>query len=84
MKILSQITGSYEAVLQQNPTLENSDGFIFKETHICWRSLQDCWSEGIYIEALAHKFWKLSLQIISRYATWAGTCCNQVHYLVCF
>lgn len=72
-----EIAGSYEASLQKVPTLENNDGFVFRETHKCWRALQECWSDGIYIEALTHKFWKLSLQLLSRYATWINSYCAQ-------
>ncbi|CAG9565223.1 unnamed protein product [Danaus chrysippus] len=54
-----------------------NDGFILLETYNCWKALQDCWSDGIYIEALSHKFWKLSLQLISRYATWITSICTQ-------
>ncbi|KAJ0173795.1 hypothetical protein K1T71_010944 [Dendrolimus kikuchii] len=73
-----EIAGNYEASLQKSPTLEANDGFVLRETHRCWKALQECWSDGIYIEALAHKFWKLSLQLISRYSTWASVYCNQV------
>ncbi|XP_030033702.2 conserved oligomeric Golgi complex subunit 2 [Manduca sexta] len=72
-----EIAGSYEAVLQKTPVAENNDGFVLRETHKCWKAIQECWSDGVYIEALAHKFWKLSLQLISRYANWATAFCTQ-------
>ncbi|CAG9789101.1 unnamed protein product [Diatraea saccharalis] len=72
-----EIAGGFETMLQNCPTIENGEGFILKETHSCWKSLLECWTDGIYIEALAHKFWKLSLQLLSRYATWATTICTQ-------
>lgn len=65
-------------MLQKKPTIGVEDGFILKETSRCWIALQECWSDGVYIEALAHKFWKLSLQLLSRYANWACTYCAQV------
>lgn len=39
-----------------------------------WNSLNRCWEPGIYLIPIAHKFWKLSLQIISRYTIW----CNEI------
>ncbi|KAL0869347.1 hypothetical protein ABMA27_007601 [Loxostege sticticalis] len=72
-----EIAGSYEATLQNSPTTVNNDGFLLKETHSCWKAVQECWADGVYIEALAHKFWKLSLQLLSRYATWAEKYCTQ-------
>lgn len=29
-----------------------------------------CWSDDIYIDQLIHRFWKLNLQLIARYAHW--------------
>ncbi|CAH1637583.1 unnamed protein product [Spodoptera littoralis] len=72
-----EIAGSYEAALQKSPTLEPNDEFVLRETQKCWNAIQECWSDGVYIEALAHKFWKLTLQLLSRYATWANAYCTQ-------
>ncbi|XP_034833790.1 conserved oligomeric Golgi complex subunit 2 [Maniola hyperantus] len=72
-----EIAGGFEASLKSSATLQSNDGFILLETYKCWKALQDCWSDGIYIEALVHKFWKLSLQLISRYATWITSICSQ-------
>lgn len=77
LDIYVSFPGSYEASLQKNPTPEVNGDFTLRETHRCWTALEQCWSEGIYIEALGHKFWKVSLQVLSRYATWA-THCTQV------
>ncbi|OWR46985.1 putative oligomeric Golgi complex subunit 2 [Danaus plexippus plexippus] len=60
-----EVAGGFEGSLKSSPVLQ------------CWRALQDCWSDGIYIEALSHKFWKLSLQLISRYTTWITSICTQ-------
>ena len=76
MKLL--FSGGFEACLKNSPTVQNNDGFILLETFKCWKALQDCWSDGIYIEALAHKFWKLSLQLLSRYATWIKSISSRV------
>ncbi|KAF0314783.1 Conserved oligomeric Golgi complex subunit 2 [Amphibalanus amphitrite] len=35
-----------------------------------WLALQRCWSSGVFLRPLTHRFWQLSLQIVSRYATW--------------
>ncbi|XP_059058235.1 conserved oligomeric Golgi complex subunit 2 [Achroia grisella] len=72
-----EIAGSYEAALPMTPTLENNDGFTLKETYVCWKAMQDCWSDGIYIDTLGHKFWKLTLQMLSRYARWTDNYCSQ-------
>ena len=35
-----------------------------------WTALQRCWSAGVHLRPLTHRFWQLSLQIVSRYGTW--------------
>ncbi|CAH8506249.1 unnamed protein product [Heterobilharzia americana] len=37
------------------------------ETVIC--QLDRCWMKGIYLDKLMHRFWKLTLQILSRYSS---------------
>lgn len=76
------IAGSYEAALQMSPTLDNGNDFVLRETQKCWSAVQECWSDGVFIEALAHKFWKLTLQMLSRYATWATAYSTQVIFVL--
>ncbi|CAB3248692.1 unnamed protein product [Arctia plantaginis] len=72
-----EIAGSYEAALQKSPTADNENDFVLRETQKCWSAVQECWSDGVFIEALGHKFWKLTLQMLSRYAIWANAYCTQ-------
>ena len=40
-----------------------SDGYcliLFNELSSC---LKQCWSEGVFLRQLAHRFWKLTLQV---------------------
>lgn len=32
--------------------------------------IQTCWKQGVFLHSLSHRFWKLTLQILSRYITW--------------
>lgn len=38
-------------------------------TEVLWSCLCRCWAEQVYLTPLAHRFWKLTLQLLSRYAT---------------
>lgn len=29
-----------------------------------------CWQDGVFLTSLTHRFWKLTLQLLSRYNTW--------------
>ncbi|EGO25305.1 hypothetical protein SERLADRAFT_348146 [Serpula lacrymans var. lacrymans S7.9] len=35
-----------------------------------WTAIATCWSAEVYIPDLSHRFWKLTLQLLSRYKTW--------------
>lgn len=47
--------------------------FIFNPSRILWKLLLKCWSEKYYISGttvLTHRYFKLSLQLISRFTQW--------------
>ncbi|XP_037798953.1 conserved oligomeric Golgi complex subunit 2-like [Penaeus monodon] len=50
-------------------TSSNGD-FIFSATQTVWESLLKCYSLEIFLPPLLHRFWKLTLLILSRYRTW--------------
>ncbi|XP_035657064.1 conserved oligomeric Golgi complex subunit 2 isoform X2 [Oncorhynchus keta] len=37
-------------------------------SQVLWNSLVRCWAEKVYLPPLSHCFWKLTLQLISRYS----------------
>ncbi|KAG7333833.1 hypothetical protein KOW79_002240 [Hemibagrus wyckioides] len=38
-------------------------------TDVLWSCVCRCWAERVYLPPLAHRFWKLTLQLLSRYST---------------
>ncbi|MED6264197.1 Conserved oligomeric Golgi complex subunit 2 [Characodon lateralis] len=42
--------------------------FHLQVSEVLWSCLVSCWSEKVYLSPLAHRFWKLTLQLYSRYA----------------
>lgn len=38
-------------------------------TEVLWSCVCRCWADQVYLPTLAHRFWKLTLQLISRYTT---------------
>ncbi|GAA5872300.1 hypothetical protein JCM8547_004805 [Rhodosporidiobolus lusitaniae] len=46
------------------------DGFVMSESEAVWKSVRRCWDEGVWLEELGGRFWRLMLQILSRYRTW--------------
>ncbi|KAF4793400.1 component of oligomeric golgi complex 2 [Turdus rufiventris] len=64
-----EIAGALEEALSD--TLEEApDGssFCLLATHMVWTSLVKCWSDQMFLPLLAHRLWKLSLQILARYS----------------
>lgn len=43
--------------------------FQLRITQIVFHAMEKCWDPKLYLDALAHRFWKLTLQILSRFAT---------------
>uniref|UniRef100_A0A3Q2R0M6 Conserved oligomeric Golgi complex subunit 2 n=1 Tax=Fundulus heteroclitus TaxID=8078 RepID=A0A3Q2R0M6_FUNHE len=42
--------------------------FHLQVSEVLWSCLVRCWSDQVYLSPLAHRFWKLTLQLYSRYA----------------
>uniref|UniRef100_A0A2R5LMQ4 Conserved oligomeric Golgi complex subunit 2 n=1 Tax=Ornithodoros turicata TaxID=34597 RepID=A0A2R5LMQ4_9ACAR len=37
---------------------------------VLWEQLQRCWNPNVFLTPLAHRFWKLTLQLLSRHRQW--------------
>lgn len=46
------------------------DGWELGASASAWKALSMCWDENVYISELASRFWRLSLQITTRYETY--------------
>jgi hypothetical protein len=46
-------------------------GFELQPTGAAWCCLERCWAEDVFLEPLAHRFTRLSLQMMERYRQWA-------------
>lgn len=66
-----EIAGNFESGLftafNKSPA---GSPFHLNCSHQLWTGLQHCWEEEIYLVPLSHRFWKLNLQMLNRYATW--------------
>ena len=48
----------------------SSSQFLLQCTDILWEMLGRGWAQDVFLPALVHRFWKLDLQLLSRYTTW--------------
>lgn len=53
--------------------LLRSDRYQAQATNALIEGLRSCWSENVYLKPLAHRFLRLSLQLLKRYMTWVQT-----------
>ncbi|XP_063773650.1 conserved oligomeric Golgi complex subunit 2 isoform X2 [Pseudophryne corroboree] len=75
-----EIAGSLESALLA-PLEDTSAGnaYCLRASHILWTCLNACWSDQIFLLPLAHRFWKLTLQLLSRYCVFIkelASCAN--------
>lgn len=66
-----EIAGNFEASLSEG-LKEAPDGseYRLQVTCILWQNLMKCWDDHIFLPPLAHRFWKLTLQLLARYVKW--------------
>ncbi|CAI2726165.1 unnamed protein product [Schistosoma spindalis] len=48
---------------------ESQKSCLIEVTEVVICQLNRCWEKGIYLDKLIHRFWKLTLQILSRYSS---------------
>ncbi|XP_077993852.1 conserved oligomeric Golgi complex subunit 2-like [Glandiceps talaboti] len=66
-----EIGGLFETCLLTPFNIVQEDSpFHLSVCHTLWQCLLKCWADQIYIPALCHRFWKLTLQVLSRCALW--------------
>jgi len=71
-----EIASPYETVLGEKclERMDEGDCCKLKATHAAKTAIRTCWNKQVYLPPLAHKFFKLTFQIISRYRTWCLAC----------
>ncbi|XP_054432704.1 conserved oligomeric Golgi complex subunit 2 isoform X2 [Pteronotus mesoamericanus] len=68
-----EIAGSLEAALTD--VLEDApagSSYCLLASHRTWSSLQRCWSEQLFLPLLAHRLWRLTLQVLARYSVFVN------------
>ncbi|XP_028745616.1 conserved oligomeric Golgi complex subunit 2 isoform X1 [Peromyscus leucopus] len=68
-----EVAGSLEASLTDG--LEDApDGspYCLLASHRTWSSLKKCWSDEMFLPLLAHRLWRLTLQILARFSVFVS------------
>ncbi|XP_038656994.1 conserved oligomeric Golgi complex subunit 2 [Scyliorhinus canicula] len=71
--VFKEIAGNLEASMSEG-LKEAPAGSEFRllVTQVLWQNLLKCWADHIYLPPLAHRFWKLTLQLLARYSKWVN------------
>ncbi|KAF8135698.1 oligomeric golgi complex component, COG2-domain-containing protein [Boletus edulis] len=64
-------------VINPHPTNVGHSMFLLPQAESIWAAISSCWSAEVFIPDLAHRFWRLTLQLLSRYKTWLETALPQ-------
>ncbi|XP_014670067.1 PREDICTED: conserved oligomeric Golgi complex subunit 2-like isoform X2 [Priapulus caudatus] len=73
-----EIAGTYESSLISAFEMSVDDSLFHLAASVqLWCGLCQCWEDHVYLSTLAHRFWKLSLQLLKRYASWLQDLCNE-------
>lgn len=67
--IVGKLEGSLSTIRVQRST-DTSTPFVMSQAAAAWSAVSLCWSSDVYIPELSFRFWRLTLQIISRFKTW--------------
>ncbi|KAI8375844.1 oligomeric golgi complex component, COG2-domain-containing protein [Blakeslea trispora] len=67
IKDIEPFLSDFQQSLTQHKT---KDSVCFMGTKAVIEAIERCWSDQVFLYALSHRFWKLTLQLIKRYHTW--------------
>lgn len=70
-----EIGGHIESAFQKTINLQlykTSGDFKLEPFAVALNAITKCWADGVYMEQLFHRFWKLTLQILGRLQKWTS------------
>ncbi|KAJ7703146.1 oligomeric golgi complex component, COG2-domain-containing protein [Mycena rosella] len=69
-----EIVGKLEEALSvprvELTSTKEKHSFATTQAAAVWVAISACWSAEVFISELSHRFWRLTLQLLSRYKTW--------------
>ncbi|KAK6909291.1 hypothetical protein I203_103308 [Kwoniella mangroviensis CBS 8507] len=72
-----EIVGTLESALASTSNEKSGSGeWALPASASVWKALETTWSEDVFIDELTPRFWRLSLQIISRFGTYLKSTLN--------
>ncbi|CAK9782549.1 unnamed protein product [Cutaneotrichosporon oleaginosum] len=69
-EIVSALEVALAAPVPANPSTKP---WALPQSGAAWDAFRACWAPDIFLPELAHRFWRLALQVVARYGTWLST-----------
>ncbi|KAK0461060.1 COG complex component [Desarmillaria tabescens] len=69
-EIVARLEDSLSNTRIEPTSAKGSAPFVTTQAAAIWMAVVACWSAEIYIPDLSYRFWRLTLQLLSRYKTW--------------
>lgn len=66
-----EIGGKLEQALENGPKESEAAPYKISCTAVLMSCIEMCWQDQIFLPPLVHRFWKVTLQCLSRYCKWA-------------
>ncbi|ORX61373.1 COG complex component [Hesseltinella vesiculosa] len=71
-EIISKVEDQLRDSSKQHITKpENDQALALKGSKAIAHAIATCWSDQVFLFVLSHRFWKLTLQLLTRYKIWA-------------
>ncbi|KAM0790884.1 hypothetical protein ACM66B_004723 [Microbotryomycetes sp. NB124-2] len=67
---LKEVVSSVERAFEVGNVSGGGKDLVMTESEAVWRALNSCWHDEVYLDELGGRFWRLTLQLLSRYRTW--------------
>ncbi|XP_020042417.2 conserved oligomeric Golgi complex subunit 2 isoform X3 [Castor canadensis] len=68
-----EVAGSLEAALADGlADAPAGSPYCLSASHRTWSSLRKCWSNEMFLPVLAHRLWRLTLQILARFSVFVS------------
>ncbi|PBK74315.1 COG complex component [Armillaria solidipes] len=69
-EIVTKLEDSLSSTRVETTSGKGSASFVTAQAAAIWMAVTACWSAENYIPDLSYRFWRLTLQLLSRYKTW--------------
>ncbi|KAF8210325.1 COG complex component [Mycena galopus ATCC 62051] len=69
-EIVGKVEEALSAPRVELSSITDKHSFLTTQAAAVWVGISACWSAEVFIPELSHRFWRLTLQLLSRYRTW--------------